>query len=32
MPVPTREQWRLIALRCPLPSLLDPLGLPGYID
>ena len=29
-PVPTRDQWTLIAERCPLPELLDRYELPGF--
>ena len=28
-PVPTLQEWRVIASKCPLPDLLDPYNLPG---
>ncbi len=31
-PAPTRAEWRMIAQRCPLPSMLEPLVLPAYDD
>jgi hypothetical protein len=29
-PIPTPQQWQMLAARCPLPSLLGGLGLPAY--
>lgn len=28
-PIPTTEQWQVLAQRCPLPAVLDPYALPG---
>lgn len=28
-PVPTSQQWRMLASKCPLPDLLEPYDLPG---
>jgi hypothetical protein len=29
-PTPSSSEWTLIATRCPLPEMIDSLGLPGY--
>jgi hypothetical protein len=30
-PLPNTEQWKMLALRCPLPSMLDSYVLPGSL-
>ena len=32
IPVPTLQEWRLLAAKCPLPYLLEPYDLPGNVS
>ena len=31
-PIPTTDEWKQLAQRCPLPDMVHDYGLPGYID